>query len=147
MTLTAFLGISTNKSVPKDLTEYPIALSTFLFQPAATASLSKSQTALTHSSTGGLTSSSLFKRPITNARNKRKSDAKGGEIRYVFSFAQISLVSSTSSHIEPRHNRGLWFHTKLHRVHKWDHFFETFITPHFTDQQQFIHVPFATRQR
>ena len=53
MTLTAFLRVSTSKSAPNDLTEYPIALSTLLFQPAANASLSKSRTALTHSSTGG----------------------------------------------------------------------------------------------
>ena len=71
MTLTAFLRVSTSKSVPNDLTEYPIALSTFLSQPAATASLSKSQTALAHPSTGEFISSSLFRRPITNARNRR----------------------------------------------------------------------------
>ena len=134
MTLTAFLKVSTSTSVPNDLTGYPIALNTFFLQPAVSTSLRKSHTALTHSFTGGLISSSLFMRPITNARNRRKSDAKGGEIRYVFFLCPDLTCFQHGSHIYPRQNRGLWFHIELHTVHVCDHLSEAFITPHSADQ-------------
>ena len=52
-----------------------------------------SHVVLTHSSKGWLISSSLFMRPITNARRRRKFDAKGRKIPYNFPLPRLPFAA------------------------------------------------------